>query len=271
MISHRSFLLLLVASGACAPQMSVADLPGEWTDPATGMEFVLVQPGTFEMGSRTPDELRPAPLHSVQIPEPFYLGRYEVTRAEWVQLMADDPSQHVECERCPVESVSWHDVQGFVEALSASAPGESYRLPTEAEWEMACRAGGDARYGQVDLLTPELANIDARIPFEGRTDSVWVGHPTPVGSYAANAFGLHDMTGNVWEWTEDEFCPYSLDPSAETNTRGAAASCGTDTIAIRGGSWYFSANAARCGRRYTHARTDSGFSLGFRVVREVPR
>lgn len=269
MTVRRTTSLLLLALSACSSHAPVADLPAEWTEPATRMEFVLVEPGAFEMGSLTPDTLRPAPRHPVGISAPFYLGRFEVTRAEWRQVMGNDPSQYVECERCPVESVSWHDVQQFLVALSAVSPGESYRLPTEAEWEFACRADGQGRFGAVDLLTPEMANFDARIPFEGRVDSIWIGHPTPVGSYPANAFGLHDMSGNAWEWTEDEFCPYPT-PSLEAVRVGQdARRCGTDTIAIRGGSWYFSANAARCGRRYTHARTDSGFSLGFRVVREV--
>ena len=166
---------------------------------------------------------------------------------------------------CPVESVSWHEVILFLERLAEASPGERFRLPTEAEWEYACRAGSEMRYGSTDTLRPGLANYDSRIPFEGRRDTVFLGSIAPVGSYPANSFGLHDMAGNVWEWTADEFCPYP-----DSATIDPKLVCGTDTVAIRGGSWYFSANAARCGRRYTHARTDSGFSLGFRVVREVP-
>lgn len=86
-----------------------------------------------------------------------------------------------------------------------------------------------------------------------------------MGSFPPNPWGIHDLQGNVWEWTSDEYCPY-----AEETVRNPRARCGTDTVAIRGGSWYLSANAAGCGRRYTHARDDSGFSLGFRVVREIP-
>jgi hypothetical protein len=113
-------------------------------------------------------------------------------------------------------------------------------------------------------LSPTLANYDSRIPFEGVADTVLVGSSVMVGSYPPNAFGLHDLVGNVWEWTEDEYCPYSSSSAVDP-----VQSCGSDTIPIRGGSWYFSAGAARCGRRYTHARGDSGFSLGFRVLREV--
>jgi formylglycine-generating enzyme required for sulfatase activity len=165
-----------------------------------------------------------------------------------------------------VETVSWHDVEEFLERLQAVNPGERFRLPTEAEWEYACRAGSTSRYGSgVDTLHPELANYDARIPFDGVAAERLVGRPLPVGSFPPNAWGLYDVAGNVWEWTGDEYCPYPRGSVVDPIAR-----CGTDTVAIRGGSWLFSANAARCGRRYTHARKDSGYGLGFRVVRDVP-
>jgi len=232
------------------------------------MEFVLVAPGEFRMGlSRDPDELRPAPAHMVRVTQPFYLGRFEVTQGQWRTVMGERPSYFQDCgDSCPVERVSWLDVQEFLARLGSMNPGERFRLPTEAEWEYACRAGSESRYGSgVDTLRPALANYDSRLTFGGVVDTAFVGRPTPAGTYPPNDFGLQDMLGNVWEWTDDEYCPYPrsavVDPSAR---------CGTDTIAIRGGSWYFSADAARCGRRYTHARGDSGFSLGFRVVRSLP-
>ena len=231
------------------------------------MAFVLVPAGEFAMGlSQGPGDVRPAPSHRVRLTRPFYLGRFEVTQAQWSQVMDTNPSQLDACgPDCPVESVSWNEVAAFLERLSLLHPGELFRLPSEAEWEYACRAGSRYRYGDADTLSPELANYDSRIPFEGIEDTVFLGSTTPVGSYPQNQLGLHDMIGNVWEWTADVFCPYPgssvVDPMGE---------CDTDTIPIRGGSWYFSANAGRCGRRYTHARGDSGFSLGFRVVRDVP-
>ena len=244
--------------------------PADWSEPTTGMEFVLVRPGEFEMGLLSPpdDSLRPAPAHSVRILRPFYLARYEVSQAQWEDVMGTTPSQFSDCgPQCPVESISWHDAEAFLAALTARNPGEVFRLPTEAEWEYACRAGSGARYGtDGDTLSSNSANFDARIPFEGRSGDEFVGHPTPVGTYPPNSWGLSDLSGNVWEWTSDEYCPY---PPGSRD--GAARSCGSDTVAIRGGSWAFSANAARCGRRYVHHRDDSGYSIGLRVVREVPR
>ena len=170
-------------------------LPDVWVEPTTGLEFVLIRAGVFEMGLRAgePGDVRPAPLHSVTLSEPFYLGRFEVTQRQWFDVMGSRPSQFGDCgDDCPVESVSWEDAQDFVRRLGEADAGEEFRLPTEAY-----------------CAYPGTSVVD------------------PVGT------------------------------------------CATDTVPIRGGSFYFSANAARCGRRYTHARTDSGFSLSFRVVRVV--
>jgi len=243
--------------------------PDRWTEPVTGMEFVLLPAGSFDMGlDHPPGDLRPAPVHRVRLSTPLYLGRFEVTQEQWRRVMGSSPVQFPGCgESCPVETVSWYDVQEFLRRLDAADPGEHFRLPTEAEWEYACRAGSDSRYGSgVDTLSPDMANYDERIPFDGVAGDHFVGRPRPVGSFPPNAWGLYDLTGNVWEWTTDEYCPYPEGPATDPIAR-----CGTDTVTIRGGSWAFSANAARCGRRYTHHRKDSGYSLGFRVVREVGR
>jgi formylglycine-generating enzyme required for sulfatase activity len=266
-VALRQFKALFVLAMAACAGPNDDPAAASWTEPLTGMEFVLVPAGEFIMGlNRGPSDVRPAPSHRVRLSQPFYLGRFEVTQSQWSQVMGANPSQLLECgPDCPVESVSWNDVTLFLERLSALTPGERFRLPTEAEWEYACRSGTEYRHGSADTLSPESANYDSRIPFAGAQDTVFLGSTTPVGSYPPNRFGLHDMLGNVWEWTADEYCPYGDSPSVDP-----AGHCGTDTIPIRGGSWYFSANAARCGRRFTHAREDSGFSLGFRIVREPP-
>lgn len=260
---------LLVGLAACGGGRSGERLAATWTEPTTGMEFLLIRPGTFDMGLRAdePGDLRAAPLHTVTLSEPFYLGRFEVTQKQWLDVMGSRPSRFHTCGGdCPVETVSWGDAQDFLRRLEAANPEETFRLPTEAEWEYACRTGAGGRYGSLDTLRPELANFDGRIPFDGVVWERFTGEPTPVGSFPPNRWGLHDVQGNVWEWVQDEYCPYGAGAVVDP-----VGSCGTDTIPIRGGSFYFSANAARCGRRYTHARNDKGFSLGFRVVRVPPR
>ena len=259
--------LVVAATTGCADPARAPELAARWVAPSNGMEFILVQPREFGMGLlKPPDDLRAAPPHRVGITRPYYLSRYEVTQAEWEAVVGDLPSRFVDCgPNCPVESVSWSEVARFLELLGEQNPGEVFRLPTEAEWENACRAGGDGRYGDdLDTLRVGDANFDPSIPFEGRAGPEGLDSPVPVGSYPPNSWGFHDLTGNVWEWVADEYCPYPSEPVLDP-----VQSCGTDTIPIRGGSWHFSANAARCGRRYTHHRADSGFSIGFRVVREV--
>lgn len=234
--------------------------PQTWVAPESGMEFVLIQPGAFRMGLESDVvDIRPAPPHDRVIADAFYVGRYEVTQDEWLAVMGSNPSHFTECGgACPVESVTWEDAQTFLERLELGEPGEVFRLPTEAEWEYVCRAGQQAAYTDGrSTLTVENANFNPDVEASGE----YAGAPSPVGSYSANAWGVHDIHGNVWEWTGDEYCPYS--------DAASGPGCGTDTVAIRGGSWHFSAHAALCGRRYTHHKADQGFSLGFRVVREV--
>ena len=234
--AHRAVnaSILVLALGACAsPDASQAVNP-TWREPTTGMEFVLVPAGEFVMGLRAGEaDMRPAPPHRVRLSRPFYLGRFEVTQSQWGQVMGTAPSQLSECGAdCPVESVSWEEVRDFLRRLSALSPGERFRLPTEAEWEYACRFGGEARYGQADTLNPTLANYDSRIPFDGVQDTSFIGSSVSVGSYPPNALGLYDLVGNVWEWIEDEYCPYSSPLTVDPVQR-----CGSDSIPIRGGSW----------------------------------
>ena len=231
------------------------------------MELVLVPAGSFVMGS-PPGETGREPIeaaHEVRLSRAFYLGRHEVTQAQWHRLLGTRPSWFGDCgDGCPVERVSFHDAQRFVSRLSESS-GERFRLPTEAEWEYACRAGGTTPFHTGENLTSDQANYDARGPYPGFPAGEFRGRPSPVGSFPPNAWGLHDMHGNVWEWTDDWHCPYP--PGPATDPRGR---CSTELRVIRGGSWAFDANSARCALRYTHRPQDSGFSIGFRVVRDVP-
>jgi sulfatase modifying factor 1 len=222
-------------------------------DPLTGMAFARIPAGTFVMGTpagepqREPQET----AHRVTITRPFYLAIHEVTQREWTRLMRTTPSTFHGCDRCPVETISYTDVESFLRRLNAASPWPGFRLPTEAEWEYACRAGGHGAYGAADTIDRTRANYDGR-----RT--------TPVGRFPPNAWGLFDMSGNVWEWTSDDHCAYP--DGSVTDPHGR---CASGLKVIRGGSWRFGADSARCGLRYTHRPQDRGFSLGVRLAHDA--
>ncbi len=224
------------------------------------MTFVEIPAGTFAMGSPASEPGREAQerQHAVTISRAFWLAAYEVTQAEWRRVMGADPSHFASPDgSLPVENVTWHDVHAFLYRLTALSPGHTFRLPTEAEWEYACRAGTTSAYNVGATLTRTNANISASVdtPIEAR------GHTMKVGSFPPNAWGLYDMHGNVWEWTDDDHCPYPDGPATDPR-----ATCAAPLKVIRGGSWYFAADSARCALRYTHRPKDKGFSLGFRAV-----
>jgi formylglycine-generating enzyme required for sulfatase activity len=230
------------------------------------MEFVLVPSGRFTMGS-PPGELGREPRevpHGVAISRPFYMGIHEVTQRQWQQVMGSKPSWFHACgPDCPVERVSWRDVQAFIARLERLS-SQRFRLPTEAEWELACRGGTATPFHTGADLTTEQANFDGEGPYGNSPPGRFRRSTTKVGTFPPNALGLHDMHGNVWEWTQDWHCPYPAGPVTDP-----VGTCSTDFKVIRGGSWYFDANSARCALRYTHRPQDSGFSLGFRLVRPV--
>ena len=242
------------------------------TDPWTGMVLVELPPGRFTMGSasletgRNDDEV----LHDVEITRPFLLGQYEVTQQEWRTVMGGAPSQFTICgPRCPVESVSYVEVQTFLEKLNARTPQTlRYRLPTEAEWEYACRARTTGPFSTGENLTTAQANYNGRQPYGSFPAGEFRQKPTPAGTFPLNPWGLADMHGNVWEWTSDWYGRYSESASANIDPHSAASG---ERRVIRGGSWFFDANSARCALRYTHAPLDKGFSLGFRVAADRPR
>jgi len=253
------------------PLNTIAD---EWT----GMSLVELPPGRFTMGSasseagRNDDEV----LHDVEITRPFFIGQYEVTQQEWRTVMGTSPSHFANCgPRCPVENVTFGDVQQFLSKMNAhvaprqsKAPALTFRLPTEAEWEYACRARTTGPFWTGENITTAQANYNGKFPYGSFAAGDNRQKTTPAGTFPLNPWGLGDMHGNVWEWTADWYAPYAETSSANIDPRGPASG---DKRVIRGGSWYFDANSARCGLRYTHAPQDKGFSLGFRVAADRAR
>ena len=186
-----------------------------------GMKFRLIQPGSFMMGSEKGDSSE-KPVHKVTLTKGFYIGVYEVTQEEWEKVMGSNPS-HFKGRKNPVERVSWEDAQEFARKLSEKE-NVMYRLPTEAEWEYACRAGTTAEYYWGD------DGIGRYAWYIGNQD----GTTHPVGQKKPNAWGLYDMSGNVWEWCGDWYSPaYPADKEA-VDPKGAA---GGSFRVFRGGSW----------------------------------
>ena len=146
--------------------------------------------------------------HLVTLSLPFYLATTEITQVQWEVVMGTNPSRFGECPDCPVEEISADEIESFLTRAS-ELEGVNFRLPTEAEWEYACRAGTESVFGIGDELGTDQANYDGHYPMAGQASGEFRQRTTPVGSFAANPWGLFDMNGNVWEWTADLHCEYS--------------------------------------------------------------
>jgi formylglycine-generating enzyme required for sulfatase activity len=233
--------------------------PGpEVLENSIGIKLQLLPAGTFTMGQGGGDTDETP--HQVTLTKPFYMGVYEVTNAQWKRVMGSDPSKWKNDDN-PVEQVSWDDAVEFCQKLSAlpeeHQAGRVYRLPTEAEWEYACRAGTDTKYSFGD----DESTLDEYGWFDGNSGS----QTQRVGQKKANAWGLFDMHGNVWELCSDWYGDYPK--GAVTDPQGPSRA---SVRASRGGSWYnpakYSRSAYRCGddpsRRYSF--------LGFRLALSPP-
>jgi formylglycine-generating enzyme required for sulfatase activity len=229
------------------------------------LEMMAIPGGTFMMGS-PPDETDrfddEGPQHEVTV-DPFFMSKYPVTQAQWrfvaalkmekVERKLDLEPSHFKGSDRPVEQVSWLDAVEFCKRLSEFT-GREYRLPSEAEWEYACRAGTTTRYYFGETISKTLVNYDG----EGTT---------PVGKFPANAFGLHDMHGNVWEWCQDDWHrSYAGDPpkdgSAWINEKGKESS----TKVLRGGSWRLYPQFCRSAYRSLVIPDFRSVNVGFRIV-----
>jgi formylglycine-generating enzyme required for sulfatase activity len=213
-------------------------------------ELAAIPAGTFQMGSNSLEaQIDEQPVHTVQISKGFWIGKTEVTQGLWQAVMGSNPSYFKSGDNYPVETVSWDDCQGFIAKLNQMVGGNAFRLPTEAEWEYACRAGttGD-RYGNIDAIAWYGENSD-------NTTHI-------VGQKQANAWGLFDTLGNVYEWCQDWYGAYSA--GYQTDPTGPASGY---YHVLRGGSYYYSDQIVRSAYRYFIDPSYSHGGLGLRLAR----
>lgn len=244
------------------PARSPSESNGKTFKNSIGMEFVKISKGSFMMGSEDGDTDE-VPVRQVKIGQDFYLGKYEVTQSEYEKVMGKNPSYFKDCPKCPVEKVSWDDARKFIKKLNEKNEG-TYRLPTEAEWEYACRAGTTTEFVFGHALSSDQANFDGNYPYGSAGKGNYLKKTTEVGSYQPNNWGLYDMHGNVWEWVEDvhsgDYKGLPTDGSANL-TKGDVS-----RRVFRGGSWLVSGANLRCASRDRNTPSVSSHSIGFRVV-----
>ena len=264
------FLFITISSIASFSGCQKKSIP-TLKEPILGIEFVYIPKGSFQMGENSIDNNSNAePIHQVNMPNGFWLGRTEVTQDQWQKIMG---SEEIHPEKpspfrginpaYPKVSISYFDIERFLEKLNELSREYRFRLPTEAEWEYACRAGTTTTFSYGLSLHDSLANFNAEMPSKYSSLGNRLEHPEPVGSYAPNQWGLYDMHGNVWEWVSDWYAPYSREE--ETNPTGPKE--GKEKV-IRGGSWSFGAMNAKSSFRKTHEPGLWGFSIGFRMICE---
>jgi formylglycine-generating enzyme required for sulfatase activity len=199
------------------------------------------------------------------------MGKYQVTQAQCQAVMGNNPS-HFKGDNLPVEQVSWHDIQVFLEELntlySLSSPlggqgGGFFRLPTEAEWEYAARGGTTTPFYTGNCLSSDQANYDGNYPYQNCAKGQYRKQTTEVGSFAPNKYGLYDMSGNVWEWCQDWYNADYYKNSPANNPTGPTS--GRYRV-LRGGSWTFNAASCRIARRSYYTPASRYYFVGFRVV-----
>jgi formylglycine-generating enzyme required for sulfatase activity len=277
--------MVAVASGtlfASGPHETTAqDKPKVITN-SIGMKLALIPAGKFVMGSpvaekeRDEDELP----HEVALTGPFPIGVHEVTQAQFQQVMGKQGS-YFNADRGggpdhPAEQVRWTDAKAFCEKLSSlaaeKAAGRSYRLPTEAEWEYACRGGTTTPFHFGAALAPTQANFNGNFPFGGAAKGAFLNKTAKVGSYPPNAFGLHDMHGNVAEWCADFYDPNYYKNSPKENPPGPAKGVVSTGFrdaffqVVRGGCWLDEARACRSAYRFRLQPSEPYRWVGLRVV-----
>ncbi len=232
-------------------------------------DFVQIPAGTFMMGSPSNETNRESneTQHRVTLTQGFQMMKTEVTQKMWVDVMRENPSYFKGDNNLPVEQVSWDDAQVFIDRLNHKDDGYTYRLPTEAEWEYAARAGTETPFNLGDNISPKKINYNGNYPYKDGQKGIYRSQTVPVGSLPnANAWGLYDMHGNVWEWVLD---PYSSDFSkALSQEEASKRNFGSGSYRVfRGGSWFDFARDARSAYRDSYGPDYRGIIVGFRLVR----
>ncbi len=252
---------LVVQSETLRNAITATGLPWRVRDNATQIEMLLIPPSTFVMGCSASNaygcNLNESPVHQVTLSSAYYLGRYEVTQAQWQATMGSNPSQYIgysDSPSRPVERLSWTTVQLFTSATGL-------RLPTEAERECAYRAGTTTAFHGMPGHPNGTSDDTLLATIAWYTDNS-SGQTHAVGGKAANALGLHDMSGNVWEWINDWYGAYSS--THQTNPTGPET--GTYRL-LRGGGWHYASGTCRASRREYFTPAYSHNDIGFRVAR----
>ncbi len=228
----QSRVVELIGEGVrpCVPQKTLL-LPSD-----VPMTFSFIPPGCFRMGCGHKDaDSGEKPVHAVTLTRGFFLGIHQVTQAQWKAVMGTEPGNFKGPNR-PVEEVPWEKCQEFCKKLTANLKGyATARLPTEAEWEYACRAGTTTEYHFGDVINADLVNYNGNFSWNGSPKGRHCNQTADVASFPSNAWGLFDVHGNVWEWCEDWYGPYRAEAQVDPYQTEIHSD---DYRVIRGGSWY---------------------------------
>ena len=223
------------------------------------LQFVKIEPGTFQMGCSSGDTMCDPdenPSHPVRLTKAFEIGKFEITQAQWIAVMGEPNRSRFKGDDLPVENVSWLDVQQFLDGMNARKDGYQYRLPTEAEWEYAARAG---------TKSPNTGPVGDVAWYNGNSE----GHSHPVGQKKPNAWGLYDIRGNVNEWVQDWYDPRYYSKSPMADPRGPESEVAEGGRVVRSGSFHDDGPwLTRVSLRQHFPEDYKHFDLGFRVVRE---
>lgn len=262
---NRFFCLALAATLATHLTVHAQDKkdpPKHFTN-SLGMKFAWIPPGTFLMGSPKEEKERfdDETQHKVTLTKGFYMGVYTVTQEQWQEVMGKNPSSFKGEKNLPVDSVSWDDCQEFIKKLrEKDKDKKAYRLPTEAEWEYACRAGTTTPFYFGETISTDQANYDGRGIYGNGKKGVMRRKTTPVDSFPANAWGLHDMHGNLWQWCQDWYAEYPRNDV--TDPQGPKKG---EFRVVRGGSWYIVPEFCRSARRGGDEPGYRDYGIGLRV------